>query len=56
MWQHISCVIVPEKPTEGNPPYPEHFYCEICRLNRADPYVSTTVIFRLDYRLSFKDI
>ncbi|XP_038894174.1 E3 SUMO-protein ligase SIZ1 isoform X1 [Benincasa hispida] len=38
VWQHISCVIVPEKPTEGNPPYPEHFYCEICRLNRADPF------------------
>ncbi|XP_023519583.1 E3 SUMO-protein ligase SIZ1-like [Cucurbita pepo subsp. pepo] len=38
VWQHISCVIVPEKPTEGNSPYPEHFYCEICRLNRADPF------------------
>ncbi|XP_022998844.1 E3 SUMO-protein ligase SIZ1-like isoform X1 [Cucurbita maxima] len=38
VWQHISCVIVPEKLTESNPPCPEHFYCEICRLNRADPF------------------
>lgn len=40
MWQHIGCVIIPEKPMEGNPStVPEVFYCEICRLNRADPYV-----------------
>ncbi|KAH9700766.1 E3 SUMO-protein ligase SIZ1 [Citrus sinensis] len=37
VWQHMSCVIIPEKPTEGNPPVPELFYCEICRLSRADP-------------------
>jgi hypothetical protein len=40
VWQHISCVIIPEKPMEGSPPVPELFYCEICRLTRADPYVS----------------
>ena len=40
VWQHISCVIIPEKTMEGNPPVPDLFYCEICRLSRADPYVS----------------
>ena len=39
VWQHISCVIVPEKPMEGSPSVPELFYCELCRLSRADPYV-----------------
>ncbi|KAH7542594.1 E3 SUMO-protein ligase SIZ1 [Ziziphus jujuba] len=38
VWQHISCVIIPEKPMEGNAPVPEVFYCEICRLSRADPF------------------
>ncbi|KAL6508826.1 SUMO ligase siz1 [Orobanche hederae] len=39
VWQHIACVLIPEKPMEGvlpNPP--EIFYCEICRLSRADPF------------------
>lgn len=40
MWQHIRCVIIPEKTMEGNPPVPDLFYCEICRLSQADPYVS----------------
>ncbi|XP_022731163.1 E3 SUMO-protein ligase SIZ1-like isoform X2 [Durio zibethinus] len=38
VWQHIGCVIIPEKPVEGNPPIPDLFYCEICRLSRADPF------------------
>ncbi|KAK7262353.1 hypothetical protein RJT34_29921 [Clitoria ternatea] len=38
VWQHISCVVVPEKPTEGIPPIPDKFYCELCRLMRADPF------------------
>ncbi|KAI4322237.1 hypothetical protein L6164_021948 [Bauhinia variegata] len=38
VWQHIGCVIIPEKPMEGIPPDPELFYCEICRLSRADPF------------------
>ncbi|GAB2285091.1 SUMO ligase siz1, variant 2 [Dionaea muscipula] len=38
VWQHISCVIIPEKPMEGSPPVPSQFYCELCRLNRADPF------------------
>ncbi|KAM7278965.1 hypothetical protein ACFE04_006099 [Oxalis oulophora] len=38
VWQHIICVIIPEKPMEGDPPVPDMFYCEICRLNRADPF------------------
>lgn len=38
IWQHMACVLIPEKSMEGvlpNPP--DTFYCEICRLNRADP-------------------
>ncbi|KAI4334431.1 hypothetical protein L6164_019126 [Bauhinia variegata] len=38
VWQHIGCVIIPDKPMEGIPPVPELFYCEICRLSRADPF------------------
>ncbi|PIN16421.1 hypothetical protein CDL12_10931 [Handroanthus impetiginosus] len=39
VWQHIACVVIPEKPMEGIlPKPPETFYCEICRLNRADPF------------------
>ncbi|KAL3750912.1 hypothetical protein ACJRO7_011832 [Eucalyptus globulus] len=34
VWQHMSCVIFPEKPGEA----PENFYCELCRLSRADPF------------------
>lgn len=39
VWQHIGCVIIPEKPMEGVLPAPPPiFYCEICRLIRADPF------------------
>ncbi|TKY67253.1 E3 SUMO-protein ligase SIZ1 [Spatholobus suberectus] len=38
VWQHISCVIIPEKPAESIPPVPDKFYCELCRLTRADPF------------------
>ncbi|KAJ8476750.1 hypothetical protein OPV22_020477 [Ensete ventricosum] len=39
VWQHIICVIIPEKSMEGaSPEVPSHFYCEICRINRADPF------------------
>ncbi|CAN7038281.1 unnamed protein product [Brassica rapa subsp. trilocularis] len=38
VWEHVGCVIVPEKPMDGNPPLPESFYCEVCRLTRADPF------------------
>lgn len=42
MWQHVGCVIIPEKPTDGVPPAPpEIFFCEICRLRRADPFWTT---------------
>lgn len=43
VWQHMSCVLVPDKPTEGvGPEVPPHFYCELCRLSRADPFWVTT--------------
>ncbi|KAA8544013.1 hypothetical protein F0562_021810 [Nyssa sinensis] len=39
VWQHIGCVIIPEKPMDDvMPGYPEFFYCELCRLSRADPF------------------
>ncbi|KAL8227224.1 hypothetical protein R6Q57_017056 [Mikania cordata] len=39
MWQHIGCVIIPEKPMDGiKPTLPTTFYCELCRLARADPF------------------
>ncbi|XP_076950206.1 E3 SUMO-protein ligase SIZ1-like isoform X2 [Bidens hawaiensis] len=39
VWQHIACVIIPEKPTDGILPVPPtNFYCELCRLTRADPF------------------
>lgn len=38
VWQHIGCVIIPEKPMEGSPQVPDLFFCEICRLSRADPF------------------
>uniref|UniRef100_A0A7N0ZTP6 SP-RING-type domain-containing protein n=1 Tax=Kalanchoe fedtschenkoi TaxID=63787 RepID=A0A7N0ZTP6_KALFE len=41
VWQHVGCAIIPDKPTVGDPPFPDHFYCEICRLARADPFLVT---------------
>uniref|UniRef100_M4ES26 Zinc finger PHD-type domain-containing protein n=1 Tax=Brassica campestris TaxID=3711 RepID=M4ES26_BRACM len=41
VWQHVGCVIVPEKSMDANPPLPETFYCEVCRLTRADPFLVT---------------
>ncbi|XP_012064860.1 E3 SUMO-protein ligase SIZ1 isoform X2 [Jatropha curcas] len=38
VWQHIGCVIIPEKPMEGSPQVPDLFFCETCRLSRADPF------------------
>ncbi|KAK1429126.1 hypothetical protein QVD17_11328 [Tagetes erecta] len=39
VWQHIDCVIIPEKPLEGiQPTPPTTFYCELCRLAHADPF------------------
>ncbi|EPS65870.1 hypothetical protein M569_08907, partial [Genlisea aurea] len=38
-WQHLACVLVTEKSLEGilpNPP--DIFYCQTCRLIRADPF------------------
>ncbi|PHT35180.1 E3 SUMO-protein ligase SIZ1 [Capsicum baccatum] len=38
-WQHIRCVVIPDKPMEGgDPPVPPTIYCELCRLVRADPF------------------
>ncbi|XP_068500494.1 E3 SUMO-protein ligase SIZ1-like isoform X3 [Phaseolus vulgaris] len=41
--QHINCVVIPDKPMDGTPHVPDKFYCEICRVDRADPFcVSVT--------------
>ncbi|KAI8563869.1 hypothetical protein RHMOL_Rhmol03G0142500 [Rhododendron molle] len=37
VFQHICCVIIQEEYSEGIPPIPALFYCEICRIRRADP-------------------
>ncbi|XP_021295451.1 E3 SUMO-protein ligase SIZ1-like isoform X2 [Herrania umbratica] len=39
--QHVSCVIIPQKPMEGIPSAPAIFYCEMCRISRADPFCVT---------------
>ncbi|KAF0889658.1 hypothetical protein E2562_030139 [Oryza meyeriana var. granulata] len=37
--QHVGCVIIPEKPADSVPPeLPSHFYCDMCRISRADPF------------------
>ncbi|KAJ3680860.1 hypothetical protein LUZ60_015349 [Juncus effusus] len=39
IWQHIKCVIIPENSSEWAPPViPPVFYCELCRIKRADPF------------------
>ncbi|KAF6150463.1 hypothetical protein GIB67_030264 [Kingdonia uniflora] len=52
VWQHKGCVIIPEKPMEGISPDPPHFYCEICRLSRADPFWVTVAHPLLPVKLS----
>ncbi|KAJ0045808.1 hypothetical protein Pint_06095 [Pistacia integerrima] len=36
--QHAGCVIIPEKPMEEIPSIPPPYYCEMCRIKRADPF------------------
>ncbi|XP_066386396.1 E3 SUMO-protein ligase SIZ1-like [Miscanthus floridulus] len=55
VWQHITCVLIPDKPTEGaGPDIPPHFYCELCRLSRADP-ASVPQIVEKTFQLSRAD-
>ncbi|XP_043718706.1 E3 SUMO-protein ligase SIZ1-like [Telopea speciosissima] len=56
VWQHISCVIIPEKPMEGVPPVPPQFYCEICRISRADPFWVTLAHSLLPVKLTTSNI
>lgn len=42
VWQHLACVIIPEKPVENfQPEVPPQYYCEVCRINRGDPFCVT---------------
>ncbi|KAL7587619.1 hypothetical protein Lser_V15G36349 [Lactuca serriola] len=36
--QHIPCVIIPLESTEETPPVSSQHYCEICRIDRCDPF------------------
>ncbi|XP_043700650.1 E3 SUMO-protein ligase SIZ1-like isoform X2 [Telopea speciosissima] len=56
VWQHLSCVIVPEKPMEGVPPVPPQFYCEVCRITRADPFWVTLTHPLLPAKLTTSNI
>ncbi|KAG0583950.1 hypothetical protein KC19_3G174400 [Ceratodon purpureus] len=39
IWQHMSCVVIPEKPLDGvSAEIPSNFYCELCRIARGDPF------------------
>ncbi|XP_062197553.1 E3 SUMO-protein ligase SIZ2-like isoform X2 [Phragmites australis] len=39
VWQHVACVVIPEKPADSiSPELPPCFYCEMCRISRADPF------------------
>lgn len=39
VWQHVACVLIPEKHMDGfQPEIPSCFYCELCRINKADPF------------------
>ncbi|KAL2897047.1 E3 SUMO-protein ligase SIZ1 [Bienertia sinuspersici] len=40
VWQHSSCVIIPENPMEKIS-VPTQFLCGICRVKRADPFWAT---------------
>ncbi|XP_024991649.1 E3 SUMO-protein ligase SIZ1-like isoform X1 [Cynara cardunculus var. scolymus] len=39
--QHIHCVIILDESTEGVPDAPSQHYCELCRINRCDPFWKT---------------
>ncbi|KAJ4971171.1 hypothetical protein NE237_004270 [Protea cynaroides] len=56
VWQHISCVIIPEKPMEGVPPVPPQFYCEMCRISRADPFWVTLAHSLVPVKLTTSNI
>ncbi|XP_024361682.1 E3 SUMO-protein ligase SIZ1 isoform X2 [Physcomitrium patens] len=39
VWQHMSCVVIPEKSGDGTQTgIPSNFYCELCRISRSDPF------------------
>lgn len=53
--QHIACVIT-ERPVEGIPPVPSLFYCETCRIERADPFLVTVIHLVPPVKLSASSI
>ncbi|KAJ6720297.1 E3 SUMO-PROTEIN LIGASE SIZ1-LIKE ISOFORM X1, partial [Salix viminalis] len=49
--QHISCVIFLESPVESDHQIPPVFYCETCRIDRADPFWVTVAHLSLPVKL-----
>ncbi|XP_057782685.1 E3 SUMO-protein ligase SIZ1 isoform X2 [Salvia miltiorrhiza] len=57
VWQHMTCVLIPEKPMDGDLPNPpDIFFCEICRLNRADPFWLTVAHPLLPVKLNITNV
>ncbi|GER51093.1 DNA-binding protein with MIZ/SP-RING zinc finger, partial [Striga asiatica] len=57
IWQHKTCVLIHEKTMEGvlpNPP--DIFFCEICRLSRADPFWSTVAHLLYPVKLNITSV
>ncbi|XP_024466348.1 E3 SUMO-protein ligase SIZ1 isoform X4 [Populus trichocarpa] len=54
--QHISCVIFLENPVESDHPIPPVFYCETCRIDRADPFWVTVAHLSLPVKLTSSNI
>lgn len=53
MIQHLSCLVIPEKAGEEvQTEIPSIFYCEVCRINRADPFCETMAHPLLPTRLT----
>ncbi|CAH9108903.1 unnamed protein product [Cuscuta epithymum] len=58
VWQHIRCVVIPEKDVESGIPTTPHktFYCELCRLSRLDPFWESVSNPLLPVKLTITDI
>ncbi|XP_044507621.1 E3 SUMO-protein ligase SIZ1-like isoform X3 [Mangifera indica] len=54
--QHAGCVIIPEKPMEEIPSTPPPYFCEMCRIKRADPFLLTVACLVSPMKLVFSNI
>ncbi|RZC87504.1 hypothetical protein C5167_036045 [Papaver somniferum] len=44
VWQHIGCVIIPDKPTDGVPPVPPHFFLFWLTVTYPLPHIKLTAL------------